>query len=202
MSNWSSTEVRRASHVTRAAEGLPRRRFTVAEVESMIAAGVMDADERVELIGGEFVPMAAESRWHEDVKIALCRHWAPFASAGCELKVEAPIRLSTDTLLAPDLTLRPTTLDAGAAKPEDVWLVVEITETSRRYDLGRKPRIYARHGVRELWVIDARTMSTRTFREPHANGYAAISDFNFDETVIPVIAPPQFALRFDTLEPA
>jgi hypothetical protein len=44
--------------VTSAAEGLPRRRFTVAEVEAMVAARVMEEDERVELIGGELVPMS------------------------------------------------------------------------------------------------------------------------------------------------
>jgi hypothetical protein len=41
-----------AARVTSAAEGLPRRRFTIAEVEAMVAAGVMEEDERVELIGG------------------------------------------------------------------------------------------------------------------------------------------------------
>ena len=41
-----------AVRVTSAAEGLPRRRFTVAEVEAMVAAGVMEEDERIELIGG------------------------------------------------------------------------------------------------------------------------------------------------------
>jgi hypothetical protein len=41
-----------APRLTRAAEGLPRRRFTVAEVEAMVEAGIMDEDERVELIGG------------------------------------------------------------------------------------------------------------------------------------------------------
>ena len=47
-----------AARVTMAAEDLPRRRFTVAEVEAMVAAGVMEEDERVELIGGELVPMS------------------------------------------------------------------------------------------------------------------------------------------------
>jgi hypothetical protein len=46
--------MRSAARVTSAAEGLPRRRFTVAEVEAMVAAGVMEEDERVELIGGSW----------------------------------------------------------------------------------------------------------------------------------------------------
>ena len=64
-----------AARVTSAAEGLPRRRFTVAEVEAMVAAGVMEEDERVELIGGELVPMSPKGSSHELVKIALVDCW-------------------------------------------------------------------------------------------------------------------------------
>jgi len=64
-----------ATRVTTAAEGLPRRRFTVAEVEAMVAAGVMDEDERVELIGGELVPMSPKGNHHEVVKTALLACW-------------------------------------------------------------------------------------------------------------------------------
>jgi len=56
------------ARVTSAAEGLPRRRFTVAEVEAMVAAGVMEEDERVELIGGELVPMSPKGLEHEVLK--------------------------------------------------------------------------------------------------------------------------------------
>ena len=62
-----------AARVTSAAEGLPRRRFTVAEVEAMVAAGVMEEDERVELIGGELVPMSPKGNHHEVLKTALLR---------------------------------------------------------------------------------------------------------------------------------
>ncbi len=64
-----------AARVTSAAEGLPRRRFTVAEVEAMVAAGVMEEDERVELIGGELVPMSPKGSRHEAIKIALVDRW-------------------------------------------------------------------------------------------------------------------------------
>jgi hypothetical protein len=59
--------------VTSAAEGLPRRRFTVAEVEAMVAAGVMEEDERVELIGGELVPMSPKGMRHEGRQASAAR---------------------------------------------------------------------------------------------------------------------------------
>ena len=61
------------ARVTSAAEGLPRRRFTVAEVEAMVAAGVMEEDERVELIGGELVPMSPKGNHHEVMKTSAPR---------------------------------------------------------------------------------------------------------------------------------
>jgi hypothetical protein len=55
-----------AARVTTAAEGLPRHHFTVAEVETMVAAGAMRKDERVERIAGELVPMSPKYRETRD----------------------------------------------------------------------------------------------------------------------------------------
>ena len=62
-------------NVTRAAEGLDRRRFTVAEIEAMVAAGVMEEGERNELIGGELVPMSPKGNRHEVLKSELNMLW-------------------------------------------------------------------------------------------------------------------------------
>ena len=95
-----------AARVTSAAEGLPRRRFTVAEVEAMVAAGVMEEDERVELIGGELVPMSPKGIRHEVVKRRCCV--AGFARAGRDsLTPETTFRLSEDTYLEPDVVIYP-----------------------------------------------------------------------------------------------
>ena len=93
--------------VTRAAEGLPRRRFTVAEVEAIVAAGVMDADERTELIGGELVPMSPKGNQHETVKTALLGRWYRARPDDCGLIPETTFRLSEDTYLEPDVVIYP-----------------------------------------------------------------------------------------------
>ncbi|HJU30937.1 MAG TPA: Uma2 family endonuclease, partial [Hyphomicrobiaceae bacterium] len=62
---------------TRAAEGLPRRRWKVAEIREMMAKGIILEDERFELIGGEVVPMSPKGNRHEVVKAALQQHWFP-----------------------------------------------------------------------------------------------------------------------------
>src|SRR5260370_37211176 len=140
------------SRVTQAAEGLPRRRFMVAEVEAMVAAGVMDEDERVELIGGELVPMSPKGNRHELVKIALLRRWYRAAPENCDLAPETTFRLSDDTYLEPDVVIYPRAVGLKGLSGPVALLVVEIADSSLRYDMGRKAALYASFRVRELWV--------------------------------------------------
>src|SRR5262245_13639435 len=87
---------------TNAAEGLPRRRFTVAELEAMTAAGILDEDERIELIGGEIVPMSPKGNQDEILKTALTYHWVRASPAHLQFTTETTFRLSADTYLEPD----------------------------------------------------------------------------------------------------
>lgn len=186
--------------VTQAAEGLPRRRFTVAEVEAMVAAGVMDEDERVELIGGELVPMSPKGARHELVKVALLRRWYKLLPDDCDLASETTLRLSEDTSLEPDAVIYERQLGLANLTAENALLVVEIADSSLRYDLGRKAAIYAAHGVCELWVIDAVRMIARVFRGPSHDGYAEAQDIPGVEEIRPAFAPGAFALRLRDLE--
>ena len=189
-----------AARVTSAAEGLPRRRFTVVEVEAMVAAGVMEEDERVELIGGELVPMSPKGDHHEVVKIAVLRRWYRAASDDIELTPETTFRFSEDTYLEPDVVVYPSALEPKDLRGPNALLVVEIADSSRRYDMGRKAKLYASFGVRELWVIDAVKLTARIFREPAAGGYSETRDFAGAEMMVPLFAPKALALRLDELK--
>jgi Uma2 family endonuclease len=185
--------------VTRAAEGLPRRRFTVAEVEAMVAAGLMDEDERVELIGGELVPMSPKGSRHELVKTALLKRWYRAAPDDFALTPETTFRLSEDTYLEPDVVVYPRVPGLTGLSGASVLLVVEIADSSRRYDMGRKAALYASFGIRELWVIDAVKLAARAFRGPSAAGYGEARDFSAADRLVPLVAPAEFALRLDEL---
>jgi Uma2 family endonuclease len=189
-----------AARVTSAAEGLPRRRFTVAEVEAMVAAGVMEEDERVELIGGELVPMSPKGIRHEVVKKALLRRWYRLVPDDLDLVPETTFRLSEDTYLEPDVVVYPRAIGLQGLTGANALLVVEIADSSLRYDIGRKAALYASFGIRELRVIDAVRLTTRVFREPAADGYRNAQDFGPADRLTPLIAPDAFALRLDELE--
>ena len=82
---------------TTAAEGLPRRRFTVADVELMTNAGIIGYDERIELIGGEIVPMLPKGIDHESVKGALGMHWPLVLPPNLMFIIATTFRLTEDT---------------------------------------------------------------------------------------------------------
>jgi Uma2 family endonuclease len=189
-----------AARVTSAAEGLPRRRFTVAEVEAMVAAGVMEEDERVELIGGELVPMSPKGNHHEVVKTALLRRWYRRAPDHIDLTPETTFRLSEDTYLEPDVVIYPRASGLRGLTGANVLLVVEIADSSLHYDTDRKAALYASFGIRELWVVDAVRLTTRVFREPAPDGYRDTQDFGPADRLVPVVAPDAFVVRLDELE--
>ncbi|MEA2933879.1 MAG: hypothetical protein QOD74_525, partial [Variibacter sp.] len=140
---------------TMAAEGLPRRRWTVAELEAMVAAGIIEEDERFELIGGEVVPMSPKGNRHELLKAALIEFWVQRIPTNLRLVPETTFRFSPDTYVEPDFVFYPKASGLKRLSADTAQLVVEIGDSSLGYDLGRKAALYASFGIAELWVIDA-----------------------------------------------
>jgi Uma2 family endonuclease len=182
-------ESRQAVRTTNAAEGLLRRRFTVAELEQMVAAGILDEDERIELIGGEIVPMAAKGNQHEILKAALTIYWARRLPADLMFVTETTFRLTPDTYLEPDFVFYPKAGGWDGLSAATATLVVELADTSLGYDLGRKAALYAAFGIAELWVIDAVKLDTRIHREPTPSGYRSIVDLPPSHPLVPAAAP-------------
>ena len=147
-----------AARVTSAAEGLPRRRFTVAEVEAMVAAGVMEEDERVELIGGNWFRCRRREDHHEVVKTALLRRWFRAAPVEIELTPETTFRLSEDTYLEPDVVIYPRASGLPGLTGANVLLVVEIADLSLRYD--KRPQGGALRQFRHSRALGHRCGST------------------------------------------
>src|SRR5215475_6058511 len=122
-----------AEMTTTAAEGLPRRRFTVAELEQMTAAGILNEDERIELIGGEIVPMSPKGSHHEMVKAALNVYWVSRLPKDLMVVGETTFRLTNDTYLEPDFVFYPKASGIRGLAAANARLVVEIADSSLAY---------------------------------------------------------------------
>jgi Uma2 family endonuclease len=132
-------------------------------------AGVLGPADRVELIDGEIIDMSPIGVMHAAIVARLASHFSQRLGPTAVVWCQNPLRLDEVSEPQPDITiLRPrvdfyTTSHPG---PADVLLVIEVSDTSLAYDLGTKVPLYARHGIPEVWVIDAATRQTRVFRQP------------------------------------
>lgn len=174
---------------TQAADGMPRRAWTVAEIEAMIAAGIIPDDERFELIGGEVVPMSPKGARHEMVKIELNRHFQRSAPETLSIAPETTLRLDDKSFLEPDFCVFPRSVKPGDMRGYDVLLAIEVADTSLSYDLGRKIGLYAAYGIAEVWVIDANSLVTHVHRRLGAEGYSAVLEAGPGEEITAVRAP-------------
>jgi Uma2 family endonuclease len=177
------------SRMTQAAEGLARWRWTVAEIEAMTRAGILDEDERFELIGGEIVPMNAKGIHHEVLKLALSYHF--FRSTPDEFRVitETTFRLSEDSFFEPDFIFFRKSDGLANLNPRTSLLAIELADSSLRWDLGRKARLYANFGIPELWVIEAVSRKAHVHTHPGLDGFADIRQVADDQPLSPGFAP-------------
>jgi Uma2 family endonuclease len=175
---------------TQAADGLPRWCWTVVEVERMAAAGFFTEYDQFELLGGEIVPMMSPAgRRHETIRIKLAHRMARLAREQLMVAQEPQFNLSPDTFVKPDILVHPDAIQTYDLQGADALLVVEVAETSLSYDLKTKSSLYAAHGVREYWVINALTLMTHVHRQPAEAAYAVKEEVPPRDRLIPFLAP-------------
>jgi len=168
---------------------LNRHRVTVEEYYRMGETGVLAPDARVELIEGEIVDMAPIGSRHASVVSRLNRLLSAAVGEQALLFVQSPLRLAPRSEPQPDLMLlvpREDFYEAAHPAAADVLLLVEVSDTTARYDRGIKLQLYARHGVREVWIVDLDNHVLRTFRGPRDDTYTEVM-----ETAHPGLLAPQ-----------
>ena len=155
------------------------RLFTVDEYHAMGRAGVLRREDgRTELIAGRIVAMSPVGTRHLLAVLRLTdllgTRLYSLAPPPAQLSVQNPVRLGPRyepepdlALLRPDLTHFPTAAD--------VFLVVEVSDSTARYDREIKAPAYAAAGVPELWIVLLDENAIEVYREPTADGYTQVT---------------------------
>lgn len=172
----------------------------------MMEAGVLGEDERFELIDGDLVMMPAKHVGHDRIKHALNMALVRAAPEDVFVAIEGSLQLADDILVEPDIAVIARSVYRAEAKtfarprPDDILLLIEIAVSSLDYDREVKSRIYARHGIREYWVIDAGQGTTLVHTAPTGKGgYASIVARGPEETLT-APALPGLAMRLADID--
>jgi Uma2 family endonuclease len=151
---------------------LTRWRFTVHDYHRMGEAGILREDDRVELIEGELVEMTAIGTRHFSCVNRLNRLLVMNVGDEAIVSVQNPVRLNEYTEPQPDLTvIRPRDYRLSLPGPEDVLLLIEVSDTTLAYDRGVKLPLYARAGIREIWIVDLAGETIGRHTDPSGEGY-------------------------------
>jgi Uma2 family endonuclease len=163
---------------------LTRYCFTTADFDRMIEAGILDEDSRIELIEGEIVEMTPIGRRHAGCVNRLIHPLSTLASNDAQIAVQNPIRLGESSEPQPDLALLKPTGDyysSALPTPSDIMLLVEVADSSASVDRQIKVPLYARHGIREAWLVDLEATLVTVYRDPTPTGYSTVLDFHRGE---------------------
>jgi Uma2 family endonuclease len=156
----------------------------------MIAKGVLDdvRDRRLELVHGEIQEMSPPGPTHEEV-VDLLTDWSVRNTSPRQLRVRVQNSIgiaALDSVPQPDVTwVRQKTYRDQRPAPEDVLLLIEVSDTSLEYDRGEKRELYAEAGIPEYWIVNIPHFQIEVFRDPRGRKYRHQSVYGMGETFSP-----------------
>ena len=162
--------------------------LTVEDYHRMGEAGILCEDDRVELIEGELIDMAPIGSSHAGKVIRISTLLGATLAGRALISLQNPLRLNERSEPQPDITvlrLRDDFYEKSHPQPEDVLLLIEVADTTVRYDREIKIPLYARHGIPEVWLIDLRQERVEIYLQPSSDGYRQLLRPTKNERISP-----------------
>ena len=169
-----------------------KRLFTVDEFHRMGEVGILVSDERLELWGGEIYAMPPIGPVHAGDVDALAARLFRELGDRAVVRVQGPVVLDDRYEPLPDLAvLRPRDdfYRSGHPRPADVYLLVEVSDTSLQRDRLEKVPRYAAAGIPETWVVDTSDNRLEVYRDPSSDGYQTTTVLSAGASVSPEAFP-------------
>jgi Uma2 family endonuclease len=179
----------------------PRKRFTVDEYYRMADVGILTHSDRVELIEGEIVEMSPIGDRHAMSVNRANMIFARGLGDRVVVSVQNAAHMDRYNEPQPDVVLirpREGFYGTGHPNPEDVVLLIEVSETTLRFDRAVKLPVYARNGIVEVWIVDLKADAIHVYREPNGLIYTSVATRRRDEDVSPQ-AFPDFTIKVSEL---
>jgi Uma2 family endonuclease len=183
------------------------RRWTRVEYDRLIALGIIQEDERLELLGGELVLRDGQSPGHAFAIRTLGEALGHAIGSGSHVRILSPVAIDSESEPEPDLSVVPGTIrdyrDDHRSQPT---LLVEVADTSLIFDREHKGSLYARARLQEYWIVNLVDRVLEIYREPAPDAgapygwaYRVALTLRPDEHVTPLVAPSARILVADFL---
>jgi Uma2 family endonuclease len=166
--------------------------WTVQDYHRMSEMGILDPNEKTELIDGQITLMVAKGTPHVITLQLFGSELLSQLGTEALIRTQDPIHLDDSSEPEPDLVIvRGKILDYvdRHPQPNDIYLVVEVADSTLNYDCQVKDKTYAKAGIPDYWVIDLKNRQFHIFRHPQSSGYASHLILAESQTVSPLAFP-------------
>ncbi|NJK69741.1 MAG: Uma2 family endonuclease [Microcoleus sp. SU_5_3] len=168
------------------------RKWTVKEYHKLAEMGFFHPEERVELILGNIVKMSAKGTAHTSALGRSDRLFQGLFNNLAWVRVQDPIALDNSSEPEPDIAvviIDPFDYATHHPTPSEIYLIIEVADSSLAYDREVKAQIYARSGIADYWVLNVCDRQLHVFREPTADGYQSEVVMGENESISPLQFP-------------
>jgi len=171
---------------------LPQRRWTVDEYHRMIAAGILNSSDRVELLDGHIIEMVPQQPPHASTTSSFGNDFVMLFAGKAWVRQQLPITIAPNSEPEPDIAV--VKIDSKRYRdrhptPEDVYLLVEVADSILSCDRDRKVQIYAKANIPEYWIIDVNQRQVLVFRQPVGETYQMQQVLGVADAVTPLSFP-------------
>jgi Uma2 family endonuclease len=177
-----------------------RRLFTVSDYYKMAEVGILSPDDRVELIRGEILKMSPIKSPHAGIVNELSELLILALSGRATVTVQNPLRINKNSEPEPDIVVAKYRKDkyrAAHPRPEDVFLLIEVADSSLSFDRNVKNPLYAQAGIPEYWIVNLNDRQIEVFRSPTEGEYQEKQIVKHTETAF--CSTIEFAVPADKL---
>ncbi len=173
------------------------KRFTIEEYHRLTELGFFQEDDRIELIRGQLIYMAAKGTPHSVCSTRLNRQLTKLLGDQATLRGQEPITLSNNGEPEPDFAIVRNQADdylSAHPSPEEVLLIIEISDSSLTYDQGTKLKLYAEEDIQDYWIFNLIDCVLEMYSEPYQSSHSEFG-YRVKRIALPneVVALPQFS---------
>jgi Uma2 family endonuclease len=171
---------------------LDRKRFTVNDFQTMIETGILAEGAPYELLNGEIFHMAAIGRKHAAKVNRINSRLHDMLGEVHVIAVQNPIELGTVSQPQPDIAVlrwQNDFYESGHPEPQDIYLLIEVADTTLESDRTFKLPVYAEAGIAEVWIVNLQDNCIEVYRNPSGTVYQSIQTFIKGQTLTIELLP-------------
>ena len=168
------------------------RLWTVEEYHRMAQTGILDEDESVELLEGRIIHMSAKGTAHSSAVARTYKLLQKSLDGYAWIICQDPITLNQRSEPEPDIAvvkIDPLDYADHHPTPKEVYLIIEVADSSVKFDRDTKGKAYAQAGIKDYWVLDVVERKLYVFRDFSNDGYCTEITLDENSTISPLQFP-------------